>query len=200
MNKIKIFFVGMAALVCGNVMAQKITAENVTIAPNGSADLVFSVVEADAAAALAEFELKLPEGLSIDKSSKTAGELLSETHGITITTKKKSGNTYVLIKSEEGDEFTAATGKLITLKLDAAETVAEGDYEIEILKINLTSLEATQMNTVEEGKVTVTVASTGINSISLDDPNAEVYNLNGQRVKNATKGVYVVNGKKVAVK
>ena len=84
--------------------------------------------------------------------------------------------------------------------MDAAESLAEGDYEIEILKINLTSLAAAQMNTVEEGKVTVTVSTTGINNISVNDPNAEVFNLNGQRVKNVTKGVYVVNGKKVAVK
>ena len=200
MNKIKLFFVGMAVLACGNVMAQKIVADAVTIAPEGTADLVFSVVEGEAAAALAEFELKLPEGLSIDKNSKVGGELLSDTHGITITTKKKSGNTYVLIKSEEGDEFTAATGKLITLKLDATADIAEGDYEIQILKINLTSIKAEQMNTVEEGKVTVTVATTGINNISINDPNAEVYNLNGQRVVNAQKGVYVVKGKKVAVK
>ena len=181
MNKIKIFFVGMAAFVCGNVMAQKVTAENVTIAPNGSAELVFSVVESEAVAALAEFELKLPEGLTIDKNSKVGGDLLSDSHEITLSTKKKSGNTYVLIMSKEGDEFTAATGSLITLKLDAGE-IAEGDYEIQILKINLTDLgdsengvQPKQINTVEEGTVTVTVSTTGINNISVNDPNAEVY-------------------------
>ena len=65
MKAIKLFFVGMAALVCSNVMAQKITAQAVTIAPEGTADLVFSV-ESESPAALAEFELAFPDGLSVD--------------------------------------------------------------------------------------------------------------------------------------
>ena len=65
MNKIKLFFVGMAVLVCGNVMAQKITAKAVTVAPGETVDLEFSV-ESEAPAALAEFELAFPAGLSVD--------------------------------------------------------------------------------------------------------------------------------------
>ena len=30
--------------------------------------------------------------------------------------------------------------------------------------------------------------------------NSEIYNLNGQKVQNAQKGLYIVNGKKVVVK
>ena len=45
--------------------------------------------------------------------------------------------------------------------------------------------------------------TTGINSIEngkLKIENSELYNLNGQRVANPTKGLYIVNGKKVIVK
>ena len=45
--------------------------------------------------------------------------------------------------------------------------------------------------------------TTGINSIEngkLKMENAEVYNLNGQRVAQPTKGLYIVNGKKVVIK
>lgn len=44
--------------------------------------------------------------------------------------------------------------------------------------------------------------STGISTTLMNNEkvNSEVYNLNGQRVVNPTKGLYIVNGKKVAIK
>ena len=48
-------------------------------------------------------------------------------------------------------------------------------------------------------KVTVTPA-TGIIKVNADDPNAPVYNVAGQRVSKAQKGIFIQNGKKVAVK
>jgi hypothetical protein len=47
--------------------------------------------------------------------------------------------------------------------------------------------------------------TTGINAIDVENANAEVknnvyYNLNGQRVANPSKGLYIVNGKKVIMK
>jgi hypothetical protein len=41
---------------------------------------------------------------------------------------------------------------------------------------------------------------TGINTINADDENAPIYNVAGQRVSKAQKGVFIQNGKKVAVK
>jgi hypothetical protein len=40
----------------------------------------------------------------------------------------------------------------------------------------------------------------GINQAEADASSGEVYNLQGIRVKKATKGVYIQNGKKVVVK
>ena len=42
---------------------------------------------------------------------------------------------------------------------------------------------------------------TGINGVKADAlKDAEVYTINGQRVQNPTKGLYIVNGKKVVIK
>ena len=40
----------------------------------------------------------------------------------------------------------------------------------------------------------------GINMVEQADSNAKIYNLNGQRVNNAHKGIYIMNGKKVIIK
>ena len=44
--------------------------------------------------------------------------------------------------------------------------------------------------------------TTGINAVNGSElkVNGEYYNLNGQRVANPTKGLYIVNGKKVVIK
>ena len=41
---------------------------------------------------------------------------------------------------------------------------------------------------------------TGINAVKADFENGSVYNLNGQKVQKAQKGLYIINGKKVVVK
>lgn len=42
--------------------------------------------------------------------------------------------------------------------------------------------------------------TTGVNHVKVNSENAEVYNLNGQRIAAPQKGLYIVNGKKVIVK
>jgi hypothetical protein len=46
------------------------------------------------------------------------------------------------------------------------------------------------------------IPATGIATINADTNNGKtvIYNLNGQRVNNAQKGIYIVNGRKVAIK
>lgn len=41
---------------------------------------------------------------------------------------------------------------------------------------------------------------TGISDLKMDETNAPIYNLGGQRVERATKGIYIQNGKKFVVK
>jgi len=80
-----------------------------------------------------------------------------------------------------------------------AETVPAGEYEISLnpsAAKGTTSLPASGKFTV---KLTVK-SGTGINSINADDVNAPIYNIAGQRVSKAQKGVFIQNGKKVAVK
>jgi hypothetical protein len=44
--------------------------------------------------------------------------------------------------------------------------------------------------------------ATGIENVSAAKPvvDGAIYNLNGQKVNNATKGVYIINGNKVVIK
>ncbi len=49
-------------------------------------------------------------------------------------------------------------------------------------------------------KVELSYVATGINGLNADSQNATIFDLNGRRVNNAQKGIYIVNGKKIVVK
>jgi hypothetical protein len=212
MKTIKLFAAVLAAFISGNISAQTITASDVTIEPGKTADVTFTIninEETETKAALAEFKMTLPEGITVkydadeeDYVYEKGAAMTIKSHNVSIQ-KTASGAFYVLVKNESGKEFKAASGDYLTVTLEAAANIASGEYTADMKEIGLFALNSSQMNTVKEGSFKITVpTSTAINGISLDDPNAEVYTVGGQRVKNANlkKGVYVVNGKKVTVK
>ena len=59
---------------------------------------------------------------------------------------------------------------------------------------------ANNIATTESFEVVINVGGTGIHSINAADSNAPIYNVAGQRVSKAQKGVFIQNGKKIAVK
>ena len=103
--------------------------------------------------------------------------------------------------------FLGNEGALVYHPLTVAEDCAltgEGEpYTVKLKNISMANdaYEAGNPCTSKtaEFKVTVTPA-TGIIKINADDPNAPVYNVAGQRVSKAQKGIFIQNGKKVAVK
>ncbi|MBQ8152871.1 MAG: hypothetical protein IJ069_04235 [Prevotella sp.] len=86
-----------------------------------------------------------------------------------------------------------ATSYIIETANESAANRAESTVEYTIRAINTMG---------GLGNVKTVSVITGINKINADiiDGNAVVYDLQGRRVNNATKGVFIVNGKKVIVK
>ena len=186
-----------ALFVCSASAQSALKANEVTIAPEGTANLVLSIEHSEKLWSV-EFFLTLPEGITADMATATRGSIVPEIFKID-PTEKNGGYLVGLYPSDFSDAtFTSESGDIISIPLKAASTAATGDAKV--TGISYTNLDGDETK-VSDVTFAITVGSTdGINSISLNDPNAEVYNLNGQRVKSAKKGVYVVNGKKVAVK
>lgn len=205
MKKIKLFIACVAAMLDGQAMAQTLTPSDVTIEANGTADLVVSL-ESPEKAALAEFFLVLPEGITIAKDEDgdyeyTIGDLLTNKHTVSVLD-RADGSIYVNAYSLSGKLFQSESGTFITLPLVAGD-IADGDITAQMTNIIIASVDAQQMNTVTEATVNITVgAATGIKGITAEQLKAgEVYDLQGRKVTAVnSKGIYVVNGKKVVVK
>jgi hypothetical protein len=210
MNKIK-FIVGCLALFfAGNVGAQTLSASDINIEPGGEATLEISI-DSPVLPASGQFNLVLPEGLSlkVNNKGKIAGTKKGDafadvtddedTHTIQITP-KEGGVYFVLAYDPDGGEFQATSGVVMTVQVVADEGTS-GSLTCDLKDIKFVDKDAKTVGTFANSTFNVTVGdATGINSISFDDPNAEIYNLNGQRVNNVKKGVYIVNGKKAIVK
>jgi len=201
MKKIKLFAAVVAAMIYGNVSAQTITASDVEIEAGGTADVTFTITS-ETKAALAEFELTLPTGISIvfdededDYVYELGSAMTVKTHSATIK-QKESGAYYVLVMNTSGKEFKAESGDYLTVTLKASDDAATGEAKME--KILLVALDESKMNTVTEATFAVTVGgATGINGINADENDGAAYNLAGQKVGKNYKGIIVKNGKKV---
>ena len=77
----------------------------------------------------------------------------------------------------------------------------EPAYTVDDATATYTVRAANEMGGLSEASDAATTA-TGIENVSAAKPvvDGAIYNLNGQKVNNATKGVYIINGRKVVIK
>lgn len=204
MKKLKLFTAVVAALLCGNAMAQKVTFSDVTISANSTAELTVSL-ESEEVASLVEFTLNLPEGITLASDDEgyldpAKGELLGRNHVFTVKDKNEGG-TYVNVYNPNGGAFKAAAGTLFVLTLQAGE-IAEGEATISVADILVSNTAAQKINTETSATVKVTVSTTtGVNSISAESiSQGEVYNILGQKMNTVKKGLCIINGRKVSVR
>jgi len=206
MNKLKMFIVCLAAVFSGNAMAQKVSAQDVTIEANGTADLVISL-ESSAVAAAAQLNVVLPEGIEVKYDADeeeylfTKGEIVAKKKHVAVS-KEADGSYQVLIQSgTDAVPFTQASGTLVTLPLVAGE-LATATVQGSVKNIKVADFNGGKMIDGDEVSFNITIAEpTAIKGLSAEESKtAEVYNLNGQRVSTARKGVFIVNGKKTVIK
>ena len=200
MKTIKLFVAIVATMLAGNMYGQSITGSDVEIEAGGTAKLSFTITS-DRKAAIAEFRLALPEGISIpydededDYVYELGSDMTLKTHSATIK-KQESGNYYVLVSNSSAKEFKAETGVYLIVDLKAAEDAVSGQAVMKTIVLG--DINAQKMNTADEATFNVTVKTTGIKSIEANGSDAPAYNLAGQKVNNGFKGLVIMNGKKV---
>ena len=146
------------------------------------------------------FQIILPEGISIQKNSKgkfvyTKGDATEDMSNFDIKYNEKNGKYTIAIYNGEFDD--EQDNIIVKLPL-------EGELKGEANVVNIAFGDPDEKDfEVEYGiafpDFTIDLA-TAINGISAEETKSGViYNLNGQRVSKATKGVFVIDGKKVAV-
>ena len=102
--------------------------------------------------------------------------------------------------------FAGNDGAILEIPVKVLDTVEEKTYDLSLTQVQVNSPDASDVvQNLSKDAPTVNFTlkvgdPTGINSINAEDSKAPVYNLAGQRVSKAQQGVFIQNGKKVAVK
>ena len=154
------FLMSMVGATASADNSATITASDVTIERGKTADVTFTI-NSESFAAIAEFKLMLPQGVTIKYDAEeedyayTLGSAMTlKSHTATII-KQDNGAFYVLVSNSSGREFKAASGDYLTLTLEADETAASGQAVMQEIVVG--SLHADKLNTVTRATFNVTV-------------------------------------------
>ena len=163
-----------------------------------------------------QFDLYLPEGMTVVKSAKgkiqgklSEGRLPDEDeHDLTFS-QQADGAIRFLCSSQYDETFTGTSGELATLQVEIASNMANGDHAIQLKNMKLTETDISKYYTSDLIESTVTIeggATTGIIAIDNDQlTNANEagawYTIDGRRLTSrpAKAGLYIHNGKKVVI-
>ena len=218
---------GVAAMAQGE---NTVYVENLTVKPGETVALPICLKNADPVVRIQMAFGELPTGVEIglDEDEYEMIEDRLDLEGARLATKKPTGKLEKVFKFEwagtwlmfscaaggyvDGDgnfhnvPFLGNDGALFTVPLTVDAATEEKAYTIEITQKLISSVSDPMESPVDLASspttsFVLTVGEpTGINSINAADSKAPIYNVAGQRVSKAQKGVYIQNGKKVAVK
>ena len=191
-----------------------LTAADVTTAEDGSFELVVGI-DYDTQETLCgvNFSIKLPEGVDFNTTSTKiagkkkcieAGDAIDEDadiEGGKQLQELASGDGYVFA-FVDGDHtpFASTHGVLFTFKFKADDPQFKGEGKI--CNIGLANIAnegwATfgQGNTIADVTFKINDDTNGINEVKNAENNGAIYNVAGQRLEKAAKGLYIQNGKK----
>ena len=210
MKTIKALLVSALLVLAGTVSAQSfsITFADMNV-ENGAGKLVASMTK-DMTVAGWQMYLYLPEGVEIaqvydeDEEEYVADITLSSTfhkakHSCSV---KKTADGAMMLICSGGTETvalkSATEGELCTIGLTVADGVTS--QAVAVKNVAVSDDQGVQSNQADT-TFQLIIGSTGIVNIENDAVNGGVfYNLAGQKVSNAQKGVLIQNGKKVVVK
>ncbi len=127
-----------------------------------------------------QFDLYLPNGMTAVKSSKgriqgtlSEGRLPDEDeHDLTFS-EQPDGAIRFLCSSQYDETFTGTDGEIATLAVKVDASMATGDYPILLKDITLTETDITVFYATEIVESTVTIVSSGVTRLVLDENNTE---------------------------
>ena len=161
------------------------------VTENRQVELSLHLVNPSTSLTAVELYLTLPEGATLSAGSRTTR---ATNHTLTEGTTDKGH--FVSLASAELATFTGTDGVLCTWSVDLS-SLATGDYDITasgLFAVGVGTDNAITAYTAEDQTLGTT---TGIAAPTSDTGKLIIYDLSGRRVENPTKGLHVVNGKKV---
>lgn len=151
-----------------------------------------------------QFDMYLPEGITAKTNNKgkiiasLSSDRLDEGDGHTLNvTPQADGALRFLCGSMDDETFLGNSGEIATIKV-SIEGVSEGSYPVVLKAMKLTETDISKFYEADEVSTTLIISTTtDIHSVQFAQQFSPIYDLQGRRVNNTKKGLYIQNGKKV---
>jgi hypothetical protein len=163
-------------------------------------EMLIDLTNPDTEVTLVQFDLHLPEGLSIKKTGADfdidmAGRTTWRKH--TLDANETDGAYRFLLYSSGNTLIDGTSGAIIKVTLTANESFNGGN--IVMNNILLVSPDETE---TKPARYEYVIGSSGIKTVLADtnDKNARMYNLAGQKLAAPQKGINIIGGRKVVVR
>ena len=182
-----------------SVTSTGLAIEPFNISAGGEAEMVIDLNNPDDEITLAQFDLRLPNGLSVKQSG---GEYDFDIAGRTTWRKHSldanatNGIVRFLLASSSNATLTGTEGAVIKITLPADNSFAGGAVKLEnILLVTPAEKE------IKQSDVNYAIGTTGIKRVVADniEKDAVIYSPSGQRLSKPRKGINIIDGKKVMV-
>ena len=156
-----------------------------------------------------QFDLYLPEGVTVKKNSK--GRILAtlnkarleedDEHTLT-TSEQPDGAIRFLCGSQYEETFTGTDGEVATLQVTVSSDMVTGDYPVILRDMKLSENDIRNFYETEQVVTMLTIPNTtGISSVHrATSADERYYNLAGQRIEHPKKGLYIKDNRKVIIK
>ena len=169
--------------------------EPVTVEPGEATALEVNISNATAMTAL-QFNLSLPSGVAPDINAISRG---NATNGHILNVQPLACGDYLVILYNLY-KITFSDGTLLSIPVVAGEnggTVSGSLYNVRMSTADAVSYKCEDASF----KVTVNASETGIEEVKGENGKVKtIYDLQGRKVNTSSKGLYIINGKKVLVK
>ena len=197
--KLKICLLCALLLSVVSTHAQSLSVQNIEAQMGQETALVVSLAEGSSMTAL-QFNLSLPEGVSLKDNSDTYGTTLgTATDGHTLSVQPlASGDLLFILYSMELKAFSDGELLCIPLKAGDAATTANGKLHT-VRTATAAAVSHSCADATFSAKVTGSDGIEGLGAESVTKPT--IYDLQGRRIKGAPqKGIYIKGAQKVWIK
>ena len=176
--------------IVSSATAQTLSIASVEAKEGEQAELVVNASDISGMTAL-QFNLALPQGITLDESAITKGEAASD-HTLSVQTMDNGDRLVVLYNMDLG-LFT--NGTLLRLPVTIGNDAKTGEGKLYTVRTATTEAVS---QTCTDATFTVTVKeATGIGEVRKDGTARNAYDLSGRRVLRPSKGIQIIGNKKV---
>lgn len=172
-----------------------ITLQDLALIPGETATLLVDMTN-DVDITAFQFDIKLPEGISIpvDEYGDPLISLTSRatnTHQI-VSAYQEDGSLRVAAYSSKSRPFKGNSGTLVEITLEAASTLEDGTYNIDMSTVYIIKPDGTQLD-IDDFTHSIEINSSGVENIGINGAEEVArYDIHGRLLSEPTKGINIV--------